>query len=123
MIGRLALTSIWSEDLSNLLPFYRDTLGLKVGMESPGFVILGDPNQAGVALGTHSDVHGRAADPARHMVGFETDDIKGDCARLKASGVKFIEEPNEMGAGWIATLEDPEGNLVQLFQMERGVPG
>jgi len=122
MIGRLGLTSIWSEDLNNLLPFYRDTLGFKVGMESPGFVILGDPSQPAVALGTHSEVHGRAVDPARHMVGFETDDIKGDCARLKTAGVKFIEEPNEMGAGWIATLEDPEGNLVQLFQMERGGP-
>jgi predicted enzyme related to lactoylglutathione lyase len=122
MIGRLRLSSIWSEDLNNLLPFYRDTLGLSVGMEAPGFVILGDPNGPGVALGTHSNVHGRAADPARHMVGFETDDIKGDCARLKTAGVKFIEEPNEMGAGWIATFEDPEGNLVQLLQFNSSGP-
>jgi len=122
MIGRLRLSSIWSEDLNNLLPFYRDTLGLSVGMEAPGFVILGDPNGPGVALGTHSDVHGRAVDPARHMVGFETDDIQGDCARLKTAGVKFIEEPNEMGAGWIATFEDPEGNLVQLLQFNDSGP-
>ena len=41
MIKGLRISSIWSEDLNNLLPFYRDTLGLSVGMEAPGFVILG----------------------------------------------------------------------------------
>jgi predicted enzyme related to lactoylglutathione lyase len=118
MIGKLRTSSIWSEDLNNLLPFYRDTLGLQVGMEAPGFVILGDPNGAGLALGTHSDVRGRAAEPARHIVGFETDDIQGETSRLKAAGVNFIEEPNDFGGGWIATFQDPEGNLVQLLQMD-----
>ena len=119
MIGRLGLTSIWSEDLNNLLPFYRDTLGLKVGMESPGFVIFGDPNEPTVALGTHSAVRGRAVDPARHIVGFETDDIQADYARLKSAGVEFIEEPNDFGGGWIATFRDPEGNYIQLLQFTR----
>ena len=41
MIKQFAGASIWSEDPNNLLPFYRDVLGLKVAMESPGFVQLG----------------------------------------------------------------------------------
>jgi hypothetical protein len=41
MIKGLRGASIWSEDVKNLLPFYRDVLGLKVGFESPGFVVLG----------------------------------------------------------------------------------
>ena len=65
MIKGLRLASIWSEDLNNLLPFYRDVIGLPVGMEAPGFVIMGDPNSAAVALGTHSEVHGPTTDPAR----------------------------------------------------------
>ncbi len=118
MIKGLRVSSIWSEDLNNLLPFYRDTLGMKVGMEAPRFVILGSPNEPAVALGTHSEVHGKAKDAARHIVGFETDDIQGDCARLKAAGVEFVEEPNKMDSGWIATFKDPEGNLVQFLQFE-----
>jgi predicted enzyme related to lactoylglutathione lyase len=118
MIKGLRTSSIWSEDVNNLLPFYRDTLGLKVGLDSPGFVILGDPNAAAVALGTHSEVHGAARDPMRHMVGFETDDIAGDCARLKAAGVEFVEEPNENGGVSVATFKDPEGNYVQLLQFK-----
>ena len=40
MIKGLSGATIWSEDLSNLLPFYRDVLGLPVGIETPGFVLL-----------------------------------------------------------------------------------
>lgn len=115
MIKGLRVSSIWSEDINNLLPFYRDTLGLKVGLESPGFVVFGDPNAPAVALGTHSEVHGKAADPSRHLVGFDVDDVKAEAVRLKGAGVEFIEEPNEMP--WIATFKDPEGNLLQLLQL------
>ena len=41
MITQLVNASIWSEDLNDLLPFYRDVLGLKTAMESPTFVVLG----------------------------------------------------------------------------------
>ncbi len=118
MIKGLRVSSIWSEDLNNLLPFYRDLLGLKVGLETPGFVVLGDPNGPAVALGTHSEVHGPARDPARHIVGFDTENIQADCARLKSAGVEFVEEPNQQGDLWIATFKDPEGNYVQLLQFQ-----
>ncbi len=121
MIKSLRVSSIWSEDLNNLLPFYRDTLGLKVGLQTPGFVVLGEPNAPAVALGTHSEVHGKASDPARHIVGFDSDDIQADCARLKSAGVQFVEEPNQQGDLWIATFKDPEGNYVQLLQFERAM--
>jgi len=116
MIKGLRGVSIWSEDVKNLLPFYRDVLGLNVGFESPGFVVLGEPGVPALALGTHSEVHGRNADPARHMVGLATDDVRTDWKRLKASGVEFIEDPTDYGNMRIATLKDPEGNLVQLLE-------
>jgi len=116
MIKRLDGVSIWSEDLNNLLPFYRDVLGLKVGDQSPGFVVLGEPGTPALGLGTHSEVRGRNADPARHMVGFVTDDLAAEWKRLKDAGVEFIEDPTDYGGLSIATLKDPEGNLVQLMQ-------
>ncbi len=111
MIKGLRGASIWSEDLNNLLPFYRDVLGLEVSIQTPGFVLLG-----GLGLGTHSEVRGRNADPARHMVGLETDDLTADWKRLKVAGVEFVEDPTDYGNLWLATLKDPEGNLVQLWQ-------
>jgi predicted enzyme related to lactoylglutathione lyase len=116
MIKGLRGATIWSEDLNNLLPFYRDVLGLRVGVQIPGFAVLGEQGAPALALGTHSEVHGRNGDPARHMVGLATDDITTDWKRLKAAGVEFVEDPTDYGNLRIATLKDPEGNLVQLLQ-------
>jgi predicted enzyme related to lactoylglutathione lyase len=112
----MCISTIFSEDLANLLPFYRDVLGLPVGVEEPGFVVLGEPTGPAVALGTHSDVHGKAADANRHIVAFETDDVRAEHERLKAAGVEFMEEPTDAGPVIVATFKDPEGNLLQLLQ-------
>jgi catechol 2,3-dioxygenase-like lactoylglutathione lyase family enzyme len=119
LIKGLSGATIWSEDLSNLLPFYRDVLGLPVGIQAPGFVLLGKPGTPALALGTHSEVRGRNADPARHMVGLETDDVTADWKRLKAARVEFVEDPKDYGNVILATLKDPEGNLLQLVQFAR----
>ena len=37
---------------------------------------------------------------------------------LESAGVEFIEEPKDYGTLWLATLKDPEGNLVQLVQFK-----
>jgi predicted enzyme related to lactoylglutathione lyase len=116
MIKGLRGASIWSENLDNLLPFYRDLLGLPVAIQSPGFVVLGALGAPALALGTHSEVRGRNADAARHMVGLSTDDVDADWKRLKAGGVEFVESPTDYGQLRIATLKDPEGNLIQLLQ-------
>ena len=116
MIKGLSAVSVWSADLKNLLPFYRDVLGLKVVIESPGFVVLGEAGGPSVGLGTHSDVRGRNADPARHMIGLTTDDLAADWKRLKAAGVEFVEAPTDYDTVSIATMKDPEGNLIQLIQ-------
>lgn len=117
MIMGLAGASIWSEDLNKLLlPFYRDVLGLAVRLQTPGFVVFGEAEKPALALGTHSDVRGRNADPARHMIGLATDDVGREWQRLKAARVEFVEDPTDYGNVRIATLKDPEGNLVQLLQ-------
>ena len=107
------------KNMDEALKLYRDVLGLKVVNESPGFVVLGEdqPDAPALGLGTHSEVHGRNSDPARHMIGLESDDLTADWKRLKAAGVEFIEAPTDYGGDMsIATLKDPEGNLVQLWQ-------
>ncbi len=118
MIKGLSTAGIWSEDIQkNLLPFYRDVIGMPVSVDTPGFVVLGsNPRGPSMTLGTHSEVKGKNTDPARHMVGFETDDIQADFQRLKSKGVEFIEEPTKFDQVTVATFKDPEGNYVQLLQ-------
>ena len=118
MIKGLSTAGIWSEDIQkSLLPFYRDVVGLPVSVDTPGFVVLGNNTRGpSVTLGTHSDVRGKNADAARHMVGLETDDIQSDCQRLKSKGVEFIEEPTKFDQVTVATFKDPEVNYIQLLQ-------
>lgn len=116
MIQGLRGATIWSEDLAKLLPFYRDLLGLSVAIQIPGFVVLGERGAPSLALGTHSEVRGRNLDPARHMVGLGSDDVDADWTRLSAAGVEFVERPTDYGQLRIATLKDPDGNLIQLLQ-------
>jgi predicted enzyme related to lactoylglutathione lyase len=118
MIKGLSTAGIWSEDLQkNLLPFYRDVIGLSVSVDTPEFVVLGsNPRGPSVTLGTHSEVKGKNADPARHMVGLETDDLEGEYQRLKGKGVEFISEPEKFDQVTVVTFKDPEGNYVQLLQ-------
>ncbi len=116
MIKGLAGATIWSENVDNLLPFYRDLLGLKPSVQIPGFVVLGELGTPVLALGTHGEVRGRNADSARHMVGLLTDDVDADSKRLKNAGVEFVEDPTDYDRLRIATIKDPEGNLIQLLQ-------
>jgi len=126
MIKGLACATIWSEDGKKLGTFYRDVLELKqtfmegedpAESEASGYYTFDGGNGTWIGIGSHSEVKGYATDPHRHMFGLSVDDVKAEHGRLKAKGVEFIEEPTDYGGGfWIATLKDPEGNLIQLFQ-------
>jgi predicted enzyme related to lactoylglutathione lyase len=118
MIKGLISSGIWSEDIQKeLLPFYRDVVGLPVVLDTPEFVVLGkDPREPSLTLGTHSEVKGKNPDPARHMVGLETDNVESEVQRLKGKGVNFISDLETFEQVTVATFTDPEGNYVQLLQ-------
>jgi predicted enzyme related to lactoylglutathione lyase len=124
MVNGLSGTTIFTEDVEKLAAFYRDVVGLAVGPQtgtdpSSGetFYVFGPVNAAPLCVGKHSEVHGKNADPARHISGLGTNDIEADFQRLKAAGVEFIEEPTPAGDGLrIATFKDPDGNYIQLLQ-------
>ena len=65
----------------------------------------------------HSELNGPAKEPQRILLNFDTKDVKGEFERLKALGLTIIQEPYATGGRsdyWVATLADPDGNLVQL---------
>src|SRR5438045_3848015 len=118
--------SLWSEDSAKLAHFYREVLGLPelclvrdpdADGNGMGYYNFGDEDRPWLGIGNHSEIRGRAADPYRHLVALRTTDVHADVQRLKAKGVEFIEEPQDQGGGfWIATLKDPDGNLIQLYE-------
>jgi predicted enzyme related to lactoylglutathione lyase len=48
-----------------------------------------------------------------------TKDIDGLIGRLNTRGAKFRGEISEEGAGRARLLEDPSGNLIELFEFKK----
>ncbi len=97
--------------------FYRDLLGLPVVSERPGFVAFAW-GEVRLTVTVHSELTGAASDPLRIMVNLRTDDIHRAHRELIAAGVPFLRPPErEHWGGWVATMSDPDGNLVQLLEL------
>ena len=48
---------------------------------------------------------------------FFTNDVKGDCDRIKARGAELTMPPSNVTGSTIAMLNDTCGNLIQLVQL------
>lgn len=118
MLTGLAATTLFSEDHSRLVPFYRDILGLPVQVHDQGETIFGPEGGALLVISSHDEVRGTAKEPQRQIPVLRSTDARADHARLSAAGVVFLGEPEEEGPFVVATLRDPDGNLVNIMQFE-----
>jgi predicted enzyme related to lactoylglutathione lyase len=66
-------------------------------------------------IGPHSEVKGKAKEPQRIILDFQTRTVKAEFERIKGLGAQVITEPYEMDGSKIATLADPDGNYFQLM--------
>jgi predicted enzyme related to lactoylglutathione lyase len=106
---------LWTDDTERLVPFYRDTLGLKEQSQG-GFSIFEIGGRQSLAIGQHSEVSGKTKEPYRIMVNLTVDDIQAAYEQLKGKGVQFMRPPEQDMGVMIATFQDPDGNTLQLFQ-------
>ncbi len=96
--------------------FYVETLGLTPRSDRAGFVNF-DFGNTRLTVALHDRVSGRSSDPFRVMVNLRTTDIEAAIARCDPDTV--LRRPaREKWGGWVATVTDPDGNLVQFLQME-----
>ena len=61
-------------------------------------------------VSSHSEIQGMSKEPSRVIVNFETEQVREEFERIKATGAKVIAEPYEMDGLTIATFADPDGN-------------
>ena len=122
-INGLAGFILWTsaDRFASMRDFYVETLGIAPRSDREHFVSFDwGATEAGaprLTITVHSAVRGIAKEPLRAMVNLEVRDIEAVHARLRGLGVPFLRPPErEHFGGWIATLRDPDGNLVQLLQ-------
>lgn len=126
---RINITSVFVDDQAKALAFYTDVLGFVKKHDLPlgtdrWLTVVSPENPDGTELllepGSHPAVppykDALVADgiPAAQ---FAVDDLAAEHKRLVDLGVRFTQEPLEMGTVITAVLDDTCGNLIQLAQM------
>jgi predicted enzyme related to lactoylglutathione lyase len=128
---KIKVTSLYVDDQEKALRFYTDVLGFAKKTDfSQGpyrWLTLASPEEPdgtelqlalnnNPAAKTYQQAIFQQNQPA---IMFFTDDIKGECERIKARGAQFTMPPTEVTGSTIAMLNDTCGNLVQLTQLKR----
>lgn len=110
-----------ANDIDKSVDFYKSRLGFAVAKHNPGKfaeLTLGDLHLFLNAPGAGSaGIAGGVPQPGgwnRFMV--VTDDLDGLIGRLREAGASFRGDLAEAGAGRQILLEDPSGNVVELFE-------
>ncbi|MCW1249218.1 VOC family protein [Acaricomes phytoseiuli] len=122
------LSSVYVDDQERALNFYTDTLGfLKKTDVSAGehrwLTVVSPEAPDGTELVLEPDAHPAAktfkatlfADGIP-LTAFAVEDVRAEYERLRELGVRFAQEPKDLGPVTTAILDDTCGNLIQLSQ-------
>ncbi len=123
---RITLTNVFVDDQAKALRFYTEVLGF-AGKED---VPLGEDRWLTVVSAEHPDGPELLLEPDGHpavrpfkealandgipAAQFTVDDVRAEYERLTALGVRFTQEPLDMGPVTTAVLDDTCGNLIQI---------
>jgi catechol 2,3-dioxygenase-like lactoylglutathione lyase family enzyme len=112
-------------DIDVAVAFYRDHLDFTLKMHNPAkFAALTHDDLTlylsapGAGSGGQAGAHPTPGGWNRFM--FVTKDLDGLAERLKNAGAKFRGDLSEGGAGRVLLLEDPSGNIIELFEFKKG---
>lgn len=115
MAVSLYSVAIFVRNLERAVEFYQGNLGLALRARGSFGAEFEDH---GVRIGVHPAEH----PAAQAMVGRETgltfrvDGLLHVCGDLHARGVSFRQEPTRMAFGVMAMVEDPDGNVMALWE-------
>ena len=126
---RIYVTSVLVDDQKKALDFYTNTLGFKKKTDIPlgeaSWLTVVSPEQPeGTELLLEPSGHPAVKPYKRALVedgipatSFAVDDVQAEFDRLRSKGVRFTQEPTEMGAVTTAVFDDTCGNLIQIIRL------
>ena len=128
---KIHLTSVFVDDQAKALRFYTEVLGFVKKTDVPlGEAPLADrrlargPRRHRAAAGARRPPRGQAVQGRRWSsdgippASFAVDDVHAEYDRLRELGVRFTQEPMEMGPVTTAVFDDTCGNLIQIVHSE-----
>lgn len=125
---KIHLASVFVDDQDKALRFYTDVLGFVKKTEVPlgehrWLTVVSPEDPDGTELVLEPDSH-PAVKPYREALAedgipatsFAVGDVRAEFDRLRGLGVRFTQEPLDMGPVTTAVLDDTCGNLIQIAQ-------
>jgi catechol 2,3-dioxygenase-like lactoylglutathione lyase family enzyme len=111
-------------DVDRSVEFYRDRLDFDVGMHNPGKFAELKHDDLTLYLSAPGAGSGGTAGGVPQPGGWNrfmlvTDRIDALIERLSDAGARFKGDISEAGAGRARLLEDPSGNLIELFEFKK----
>jgi len=112
-------------DVEAAVAFYTEHLGFKANAQSGAYFALLERDNLQLVLsppkgpggGSQPMPDGRRPEPGGwNRIIIRTDDLEREVQQLRGAGVKFRNEVVSGPGGRQILLEDPAGNLVELFQ-------
>ena len=124
---RIYVTSVFVQDQKKALRFYTEVLGfvkkrdIPLGGEASWLTVVSPEQPEGTELLLEPSSH-PAVPPYKNALvadgipcaSFAVDDARKEFARLRKRGVRFTQEPAEMGPVTTAVFDDTCGNLIQI---------
>ena len=125
---RIQFSSLLVDDQEKALRFYTDVLGfvkkadIPIG-EARWLTVVSPDQPEGPELLLEPDEH-PAARPFKEALvadgipytSFVVDDVPAEAERLRRHGVRFTQEPLDVGGATTAVFDDTCGNLIQIAQ-------
>ena len=96
-------------DMDSAVAFYRDTIGLKLGFQSP---FWSEFETGGTKLALHPASEENPAGTVQ--LGLGTEDIDNFYAAGQAEGIAFTAPPTDMHGTRIARFRDPDGAEISV---------
>jgi catechol 2,3-dioxygenase-like lactoylglutathione lyase family enzyme len=126
---RINVTSVFVDDQDKALRFYTEVLGFVKKTEIPlgearWLTVVSPDEPEGTELLLEPDGHPAVKPFKDALVGdgipftsFAVEDVAQESERLRGLGVRFTQEPLEMGDVTTAVFDDTCGNLLQIAAM------
>ncbi len=106
-------TMFYTDQETALREFIRDKLGLPATDVGDGWLIFDLPE---ADMGAHPANAADGKPSGTHYVSFYCDDIQQTVTELRARGVEFLDEIEDVGYGQAIHFEMPGGVPVELYQ-------
>ncbi|MFC8824338.1 VOC family protein [Streptomyces sp. NPDC057137] len=123
---KINLSGVFVNDQAQALRFYTEVLGFQTKNDVP----VGDDRWLTVVSPADPDGTELLLEPSGHpavkpfkdalvadgipYTSFAVDDVHAEFARLQGLGVRFTQEPADMGPVTVAVFDDTCGNLIQI---------